>query len=90
MKVFFKPSFIRDFNDLPPDIRREVKRIAMSAFPRINTIQEFNEFSLKPLKGFKGYYRIKMGDYRIGFKTENGAVIFMRVKHRKDIYKHFP
>ena len=42
------------------------------------------------MEGFKHYYRIKQGDYRIGIKIEDDMVIFMRVLHRKIVYREFP
>lgn len=90
MKVYFKPSFIKDFKKLPSDIRREVRFICVEVFPKQRSIHDSLRYMIKPIKGFKNYFRIKLGDYRIGFKTTDGGVEFMRVKHRKDIYKHFP
>jgi mRNA interferase RelE/StbE len=47
--------------------------------------------NLKKMKGFKAFYRIKLGDYRIGFELINkNTVYFVAVSHRKDIYKTFP
>lgn len=44
----------------------------------------------KKLKGFKNAYRIRFGDYRIGFLWEGGTVKLSRVLNRKDVYKYFP
>ena len=90
MKIFFKESFIKDFRKLPKDVKKEVKNICLSIFPKIKNLREFKNYPLKKLRGFKFYYRIKLKDFRIGFKKSNGEIIFMRVLHRKDIYKHFP
>lgn len=46
--------------------------------------------NLKKLKASKNYFRIRVGDYRLGLALENDAVIFVRFLNRKDIYKHFP
>ena len=46
--------------------------------------------NLKKLKGAKNYFRLKLGDYRIGLTLENNIVIFVRFLDRKDIYKYFP
>jgi len=46
--------------------------------------------NLKKLKGYKYYYRIRIGDYRIGIYISNDIVEFSRFLHRKDIYKFFP
>ena len=45
----------------------------------------------KKLSGFKNYYRIKIGDYRLGFERINKTTIrFIIIANRKDIYKKFP
>jgi len=46
--------------------------------------------SLKKLKGFKNYYRIRVGDYRLGFSYDDQTIFFIRFLSRKDIYKFFP
>lgn len=47
--------------------------------------------NLKKISGFKTYYRIRMGEYRIGFeKIDNQTIRFILIAHRKDIYKSFP
>lgn len=85
MKMEFKPTFIKDFKKLPLSVQIHVKEICFSA-----SIFDKKNFDIASIKGFKGYFRIRLGDYRIGFKKEKESVIFMRVKHRKDIYKFFP
>jgi mRNA interferase RelE/StbE len=47
--------------------------------------------NIKKLTGYKFYYRVRIGEYRLGFEkiTEN-TLRFIIVAHRKDIYKLFP
>lgn len=90
MEVLFKKSFIRDFEKLPEDIKARVRDICMDVFPELRELSHFESASLKKLKGFRSYYRIRVGSYRIGFKKEENRVVFMRVLHRKDIYRRFP
>jgi mRNA interferase RelE/StbE len=47
--------------------------------------------NLKKLAGFKEYYRIRTGDYRLGFeKLSNTTIRLIIIANRKDIYKLFP
>ena len=46
--------------------------------------------NLKKLKGYKTYYRIRTGDYRIGIYFNKDSFEFAAIDHRKDIYKYFP
>ncbi len=44
----------------------------------------------KPVAFIQNYYKIRVGDYRIGIKFEHETLTFERILHRKDIYKVFP
>ncbi len=90
MEVFFKPSFIKDFKALPTPVKQETRKIFTEVFPCLHNLYDLKGYDLKTITGFKNYYRIRLGHYRVGFKKENHSIIFMRVRHRKDIYKHFP
>jgi len=36
------------------------------------------------------YYRIRLGDYRIGLVVNEQTVVFVRFLHRREIYRYFP
>ncbi len=47
--------------------------------------------NIKKLSGFKTYYRVRLGVYRIGLeKITDSTLRLIVVAHRKDIYKNFP
>lgn len=46
--------------------------------------------NIKKLKGSNNYYRIRVGNFRIGISIEGDKVSFIRFLARKDIYKYFP
>jgi mRNA interferase RelE/StbE len=47
--------------------------------------------NVKKLTGFKDYFRIRLGDYRLGLeRIDNHTVRLIIITHRKDIYKVFP
>lgn len=46
--------------------------------------------NLKKMGGGNHYYRIRLGDYRIGITIIGDTVTFIRFLNRKDIYKYFP
>lgn len=78
-------------NDLKPIHDKKL----LSAIERLIThIESVNNLQLVPnlkkLKGYKHYYRIRIGDYRVGLSIEQNEVVFVRFMHRKDIYKNFP
>jgi mRNA interferase RelE/StbE len=46
--------------------------------------------NLKKLKGGGSYFRLRVGDYRMGLALVDDTLIFVRLLDRKDIYKYFP
>lgn len=45
---------------------------------------------MKKLAGQTGAYRLRIGDYRLGFYWEGEKLTLARVLHRKEIYRFFP
>jgi len=88
MKVEFLNKFNKDLDNLTnPNIKVSI----LKAIESIEISKKLSEISnVKKLKGHKFAYRIKLGDYRLGFYFENQIVELARVVHRKDIYKIFP
>lgn len=46
---------------------------------------------IKPLKGYKNLFRLRVGDYRIIYTIDNGELLIMviDVGNRGDIYKRY-
>ena len=88
MKVVFTSKFSKDLytikeKDLVTAIKDTI--IALEKATLLNEVA-----GLKKLKGYKTAYRIRIGDYRLGFYFENGTAIIARVIHRKEMYRFFP
>lgn len=88
MNVRIDKSFEKD-TDKIKDVRLLNKiALVIEYCIAVKTIQEIQH--CKKLSGYKNYYRIKLGLYRIGVRFENEELLFERILHRKDIYKNFP
>lgn len=88
MKVEFLSKFNKDLDRLNTS---QFKTTILKAILFVEAANHLSEIpNLKKLSGYKSAYRIKIGDYRIGIFFENNTVEFVRVVHRKDIYKVFP
>jgi mRNA interferase RelE/StbE len=88
VKTSFTGSFLRDLRKLPDDDVREQVRVAILAVEAASDLRSLP--NLKKLSGGGPYYRIRIGDYRIGMRIEDDVVTFVRVLPRKDIYRYFP
>lgn len=88
MDILFEESFEKDLVRIKEDkIKAKVRQI-ISEVKQIKNQQEIR--NLKKLKNYTTYYRIRVGDYRIGVEIVENKIIFVRLLHRKDIYKYFP
>jgi mRNA interferase RelE/StbE len=89
MKVNLTKQFEKDFNKIEDKVTRS------NIFRVIRNIQASKNIrdisKIKPLSGYPGYFRIKIGDYRIGFiLVEKNHIQLKRVLHRQAMYKKFP
>jgi mRNA interferase RelE/StbE len=88
VKVEFNKSFVKDLKNIGDrHVLGQVKE-AISRVEDARSLQEVN--NLAALGGEKGYLRLRIGDYRIGLKQEEDVIVFVRVLHRKEIYRYFP
>jgi len=88
LRVAFKASFAKDLRKLKEQQLKIQVGEVIELVERSKSIHEVGH--VKKITGTDHYYRIKLGDYRIGVVFENNTVFFVRILHRKDIYRHFP
>lgn len=88
MKVEFKNSFAKDLQRIKGEKIKEQVGKVIEQVEGVDDLQGLR--TLKKLHGVNNYYRIKMGDYRIGLIVEKDVIVFVRLLHRKDIYRYFP
>lgn len=70
-----------------PD-RQKIENFIFELAPTFTTI--FDYPNIKKMKGSDDFYRLRFGDYRVGIHFKDDVLNFVRVAHRKDIYKKFP
>jgi mRNA interferase RelE/StbE len=87
MEVEFRKSFLKDLKGKDNAILNQL-RILIEKLETGNSLELIK--NIKKMKGSESYYRIKLGDYRLGLKVENNKLIIIRFLHRKEIYRYFP
>ena len=88
MKVSFEASFARDLKRIKD--RTLLNRIeqVIAEVKAAAALSEINH--LGKMRGYAAFYRLRLGDYRIGMEVAEDTVVFVRILHRKDIYRYFP
>jgi mRNA interferase RelE/StbE len=88
LKVKFKSSFIRDLKRVKEKPIKDRVREAIELVERAPNLHEIK--NLKKLKDGDRYYRLSLGEYRLGLTLEHDTVTFVRFLHRRDLYRYFP
>ena len=88
MKVEFKKSFLKEIKKLK---NKSIMNSISDAIVQVESAENVAQIkNVKKLTGYDVYYRIRVGDYRIGIKIEKELIYFVVFEHRKDIYRRFP
>ena len=83
MQIEFSEKFIKDIENI------EEKKILIKLENIIENIKNKKPIKMKKIKGFKNFYRIRIGDYRLGIEMDKEKVIIKRFLHRKKIIGYF-
>jgi len=86
MTVRIDRSFERDAKNLPIDIQQRVKNLINKLLTSDSSI----DIGAEKLAGAHNAYKIRIGNYRIGFYKEGDTIVLSRVLNRKEIYRYFP
>lgn len=88
MRVTYRKSFSRDLKKVKDRAVLERVRRAIEHVEAAGALQEIGD--LKKLSGTGTFYRIRLGEYRIGVVVEGDTVEFVRCLPRRDLYRFFP
>lgn len=88
MNATFRRSFTRDLRKVKDQtvlnrIQHAIERVEVAA-----NLQEVGD--LRKMSGTGNFYRIRVGDYRIGVVVEGEVVEFVRCLPRAELYRFFP
>ena len=88
MQVEFRKKFLKELSKLPNPYQSDIEEFVFEILPSHNNLSEIGK--IEKMTGYKEYFKIRFGDYRVGIKKENNIIIVETVKHRREIYKFFP
>ncbi len=88
MNIEYKKKFLKELSKLPTEYGQTIEEFVFDTFPTYTSLSEIGK--VEKMTGYKNYFKIRFGDYRVGIKKENDTIIIETVKHRREIYKYFP
>jgi len=81
-QIIFKSSVKKDIKNLPESvllrIREAIETLAHEPFPH----------GFQKIRGYEGYYRIRLGNYRLVYAVDEivEIICIIRIGHRRDVY----
>ena len=75
-----------------PDVKKDLSKISASEQHRIQKAIETKlgfspeEFGEPLRRTLKGYWKLRVGDWRVIFKTQQKTVTILRIGHRREVY----
>ena len=98
MEIDYSKKFLKDLKKLKKTDAIIYKKIRELCFNKLTDYKLISDIlNSKKMRNYDDYYRIRIGDYRIGLKRvpsdkikKQAKIQLLRVLHRKDIYKYFP
>lgn len=88
MNVIYTKTITKDVRKIKDKKLADKLTAIIQQLKTSSSLEEIQQ--LKKLKGHPAAYRIRVGDYRLGFYYEENTVILARMVKRSVIYKLFP
>jgi mRNA interferase RelE/StbE len=88
VQVIFRRSFVKDLKKIRQKALRQEVQAVIEQVEQSTTLHDLP--NVKHLTSEGPYYRIRIGDYRLGLLVEDDTVTIVRFLHRRDIYRYFP
>ena len=87
MEVVVTKEFRKQLKFCPQNIRERTIKV-IDNLEGAKSLQGIP--NVKKIQGTKEYYRIRVGDYRIGFKYVSPSILIICILNRNVIYNQFP
>lgn len=81
-EIFYHPEVIR--NDLPRIAATEKRRIRKAIEQKLAFFP--HEFGAPLRHTLKGYWKLRVGDWRVIYKIQGALLTILRIGHRREIY----
>ena len=91
MKITIKKAFLKDLQNVNEPQKSQVKLFLESINEDVSTLDS-SLYDIKKLQGdTKGnFFRLRFGNYRLGYEKKDDEIVISRILHRRDIYRSFP
>ena len=88
MEVEYSAGFTRDLRRIRSS---ELRRRVLHKIEEIEEESSITEVTdVRRMRGGGHYYRVRIGDHRLGMVVQANVATLLRFLHRREIYRYFP
>jgi mRNA interferase RelE/StbE len=89
VKILYAKAFGRDLEAISRNTNAKKKLLGLiEELKSIDSLHHLHD--VRKIEGYESYYRLRVGDYRLGVKVSGTTIELIRFLHRKEIYRRFP
>ena len=88
MIVLYQKKFLKDLSRIPFPLRKKIEHFVFYELPALENFRQLR--GAEKMSGYNHYYKIRFGDYRLGFHFDENILTLERILNRKEIYRYFP
>ena len=89
MNIRYAKKFSKDLEAISHDVK--IRKRLLDLIEQIKRVDVLSEIAgTKIIEGYQDYFRLRVGDYRLGVKVTENNIEMIRFLHRKEIYRRFP
>ena len=86
MKVSSTKHFEKHLKKCPSVIQKKF----VVVYDQMVAARSIQQIDCEKLKGYKTFYRVRMGNFRLGFEMIGDKIELLEIMDRKEIYRYFP
>jgi mRNA interferase RelE/StbE len=88
MIILYQKKFLKDLARVPLQQRKKIEHYVFNELPAFKSFKQVG--GAEKMTGYPHYFKIRFGDYRLGFHFSHETLTLERILHRKEIYRYFP
>lgn len=87
MTLGFRASFRKDLQNLQGQYVLRGLKLTIRQLEAAESLTDIG--NLRPLNGYKKYFAITLGNYRIGLKLEGNTAVLVRLLHYRELMRYY-
>jgi mRNA interferase RelE/StbE len=90
MEILVDKTFFKDLEKINnKGLHVKIDKV-IEEIKNVSALSEIRNLKKLSTGKTKDYFRLRIADYRIGIRIIESKIIFVRIPHRKEIYRYFP